>query len=66
MDKFKDELMNKVTWRDLHDATQQELKKTYKLSSRGLERAVRAHLDGANATERRNLYEVVFGRGKRR
>lgn len=52
----------KVTWNDLREASQQELKKTYKLSDRQLERQVRHHMDGANATERRKLYETVYGK----
>ena len=58
--------MKKVTWNDLHEANQEELKKTYKINSRQLEMQVRRHWDGANAQERRQLYETVFGRGKRR
>lgn len=54
----------KVTWNDLTSATQQELKKTYKLNDRQLENQVRGHLDGANATERRNLYQDVYGKRK--
>lgn len=52
----------KVTWTDLNSATQQELKKTYKLDARGLELQVRGHMDGANASERRKLYETVYGK----
>lgn len=52
--------MKKVTWSDLSNATPTELKKTYKLSERGLEIAVRKHLDGATASERRNVYETVY------
>lgn len=52
----------KPTWNDLHSATQHELKKTYKLDSRGLEQAIRRHLDGANATERRQVYGEVFNK----
>ena len=52
--------MTKVTWGDLHNATQQELKKTYKLNDRQLEQQVRRHMDGANAVERRKFYETVY------
>jgi len=52
----------KVTWNDLREASQQELKQIYKLSDRQLERQVRRHMDGANATERRKLYETVYGK----
>ena len=54
--------MKKVTWNDLHTATQQELKATYKLNDRQLERQVRRHLDGANQKERREFYEVVYSK----
>lgn len=57
-------MSHKVTWNDLHSATQQELKKTYKLSDRQLENQVRQHLDGANASDRRNLYQVVYSKRK--
>lgn len=50
----------KVTWNDLKEATQNELKKTYKLNDRELERQVRHHMDGANATERRQLYSDTY------
>jgi hypothetical protein len=57
--------MKKVTWRDIQDATQTELKKTYKLDSKQLENSVRRHLDGANATERRQLYQQLYSRRDR-
>lgn len=57
-------MTQKVTWNDLHNATQQELRKTYKLNDRQLENAVRNHLHGANASERRRLYETVYGKRK--
>ena len=50
----------RVTWGDLHNATFKELKKTYKLNDMQLENAVRRHMDGANAAERRDLYETVW------
>lgn len=59
---IKLEERKKVTWNDLHNATQHELKKTYKLTDRQLENQVRQHLDGASAGERRNMYEKVYGR----
>ncbi len=52
--------MKKVTWNDLHCATFKELKKTYRLNDRQLENAVRNHMDGANAQERRDLYKQVW------
>lgn len=51
-----------VTWNDIRDATQQEIKKTYKLDDRQLENAVRKHLDGANSKERREFYQKFYGR----
>lgn len=53
-------MKNKVTWNDLHNATQHELKKTYKLSDRQFEQQVRSHMDGANTQERRKFYETVY------
>ena len=55
-------MSKKISWNDLHNATQGELKKTYKLNSRQLENAVRRHLDGANASERRKVYQDFYGR----
>jgi hypothetical protein len=54
----------KVTWNNIKDATQEELKKTYRLDARQLEKQVRGHLDGANATERRALYQELYGKRK--
>ena len=50
----------KVTWNDLHSATFNELKKTYKLNDRQLENQVRTHMDGAGNAERRELYKTVW------
>lgn len=52
--------MSKVTWNDLHEANQHELKKTYKLTDRQLEQAVRKHWDGSNYQEKRSLYDTVY------
>ncbi|HEY2811750.1 MAG TPA: hypothetical protein VGJ00_10240 [Rhabdochlamydiaceae bacterium] len=52
--------MSKVSWNDLFSATFKELKKTYKLSDRALEQAVGKHLDGANASEKRQMYHTVW------
>jgi hypothetical protein len=52
--------MSKPTWNDLHEAKPAELKKTYGLNDKQLEVAVRKHWDGANASERRGLYETVY------
>lgn len=52
--------MAKVTWNDLHSATFNELKKTYRLNDKQLENQVRQHMDGANSGERRDLYKSVW------
>lgn len=52
--------MSKVTYNDLKEATQADLRRVYKLNDRGLEQAVRKHMDGANPAERRGLYETVY------
>jgi hypothetical protein len=57
-------MKKKVTWNDVRDATQQELKKVYKLDSRQLEHQVRRHMDGANSAERRSLYQTLYGKRK--
>lgn len=57
-------MTGKVQWNDLKDATQNELKKTYKLNDRQLEQQVRRHLDGANAEQRRRTYEMLYGKRK--
>jgi hypothetical protein len=56
--------MAKVTWNDLNEGHQSELKKTYKLNDRQFEQQVRRHMDGANTGERRKFYEDVFGKKK--
>jgi len=52
--------MKKVTWNDLHNATFKELKAKYKINDRQLETQVRGHMDGASASERRDLYKTVW------
>lgn len=52
----------KVHFNDIRDATQVELKSTYNLDLRGMEKAVRQHLDGANAQERREFYDKFYRR----
>lgn len=54
----------KITWRDIHDATLPELKKSYKMNDRQVEQSLRKHLDGSNATEKRELYEKLYGKRK--
>ena len=53
-----------VTWNDLHNATFQELKTKYKLNDTRLEEQVRQHLDGANVTERQEVYKIVWDKKK--
>lgn len=53
-----------VTWNDLHNATFQELKTKYKLNDTRLEEQVRQHLDGANVTERQEVYKKVWDKKK--
>lgn len=57
--------MGKPTYNDLFNATQADLRRVYKLNDRGLENAVRKHLDGANANERRTMYETVYSNKKK-
>lgn len=61
--------MEKITWNQLHENTQHELRKGMGLgygkdADRKLENAVRRHLDGANAKERREFYQQFYGRRK--
>jgi hypothetical protein len=57
-------MKQKVTWNDIKDGTQQELKKVYKLNARQLENQMRRHMDGANSAERRSLYQTLYGKRK--
>jgi hypothetical protein len=52
--------MSKLHWNDITNYHQEEVKKKYKLDARGLEQQLRKHLDGANATERRQVYETMY------
>ena len=54
----------KVQWNDIESATQQELKKIYKINDRQLEQQLRRHIDGANPQERRQVYEKMYGKRK--
>jgi hypothetical protein len=58
---------HKVTWNDLHEGTQKELRDTYgfgtsRVGNKRLEHAVRRHLDGASASEKRSFYNQFYGR----
>lgn len=57
--------MSKVSWNDLHNATQKELKKTYKLNDTQLEVQVRKHMDGASMEQRKDLYKTVYAKRDR-
>ena len=52
--------MKKISWYELHNTHSSELKKKYKIDDRQLEKSVRSHLDGANASERQKLYKEVW------
>ncbi|HLX54711.1 MAG TPA: hypothetical protein VKR58_12250 [Aquella sp.] len=54
----------KVTWNDIHEATQHELKQIYNMNDRQLEKSLRKHMDGAKPQERRELYEKLYGKRK--
>lgn len=54
----------KIAWNDFQNATQQELKKVYKMNDRQLERQLRDHLCGADANQRRKAYENFYSRRK--
>lgn len=52
------------TWNDFDSAKPAELKKTYKLNDRQLENSYRKHLNGANANERRAMYDKLYRRNR--
>ncbi len=57
----------KLSWNNLQEATQHDIRKTCKIgygkqADKKLENAVRNHLDGANAKERREFYNKFYGR----
>lgn len=54
----------KITYHNLITEHVSELKKFYKATDRQIEKQVRTHMDGANAQERRGLYEAVFNKRK--
>ncbi len=56
--------MSRITWNDLFNGSFNELKKIYKLNDRQMEVQMRTHLDGANAKERREIYQEVAGKRK--
>lgn len=54
----------KITYYNLLTEPVADLKKFYKATDRQIEKQVRRHMDGANAQERRGLYEAVFSKRK--
>lgn len=52
----------KVTWNDLQNGSAKELKQTYGLSDRQLDKQIRSHMDGSNAADRRKMYEGIYRR----
>lgn len=52
--------MKKISWYDMHNMHSSEIKKKYKINDRQMEQGVRRHMDGANASERRELYGQVW------
>jgi hypothetical protein len=62
-------MTGKISWNNLHEATQHELRKTCKIgygkkADTVLENEVRRHLDGANQKERRDFYSQFYLRRK--
>jgi hypothetical protein len=53
---------SKISWNDLQNASQKELKGTYRMNDRDLEKAVRHHLDGATQVEMRKEYDKFYRR----
>jgi hypothetical protein len=52
-------MKQKITWNDIIDYGS-ECNRSYKLQRLQLEKQLRHHLDGANATERRQVYETFY------
>jgi hypothetical protein len=55
----KTQKQQKITWNDIKDYGT-ECNKKYGFGQRELERQVRTHLDGANPSERRQIYETFY------
>ncbi len=51
-----------ITWNDIREAHQNDLTRVYRMDNRQLEQSLRRHLDGANADERRKVYETLYGK----
>lgn len=54
----------RVQWNDIMNGSSSELKKTYKISDRQLEMAVKNHTKGASHQERLDVYNHVWRRGQ--
>lgn len=56
-----------LSYANFTEASQQDIRKTCKIgygkkADQSLENAIRKHLDGANAKERRDFYNQFYGR----
>lgn len=54
----------KIAFNDIKNATCHELKKTYKMTDRQLEQALRHHTYGASNQEKRRIYQELYGKRK--
>lgn len=52
-------MKQKITWNDIRDYGT-ECTRSYKLKGLEIEKQLRRHLDGANAAERREVYETFY------
>ncbi len=55
----------KITWSDIQEGHQDDIKRAYKMDDRRLEQALRKQLYGANMQERRQVYETLYGKRKK-
>lgn len=55
-------MAKKITWNDLKDGI--AVAKKYNMNLRQTEAAIKKHLDGANASERRQVYQEFFTKRK--
>lgn len=53
-------MTKKLKWSEISEYSGQELKKHYKMTDRQVEQSMRHHLDGANAKERREVYQKLW------
>jgi len=59
-EKTKDSQMKKLSWNEITSYSGKELKAHYKLNDRQIEQKMRHHLDGANSSERRQVYQQLW------